>query len=191
MKIYLLVRSWLVLKRAGHISAGQFDRPAFCSYSPIISYHRSPGLSSVSNVKFLLRKCYESVTSSASWQPGVTGTRPHLYSRPAPYKSTREAGKAGSWQAGSCKLEPARLIIEHQAGSWAGQLEASCELESRASWETPRETAPPLASWNPHPTNAQRKERTPKILCREATLLPTQSGSWRSAGIGFSVSVRF
>lgn len=88
-------------------------------------------MSSFSNVKFLLRKCYESVTSSASWRakrPGVTGTRPHLYSRPAPYKSTREAGKAGSWQAGSCELEPARLIIERQAGSWGwpagGQLRA-------------------------------------------------------------------
>lgn len=69
-----------------------------------------------------------------------------------------------------------------------GQLR---ELENQASWETPRETTPPLASWNTHPTNASRKERTPKILCREATLLPTQSGSWRSTDIGFSVSVRF
>lgn len=167
-----------------------FDRPAFCPTPPL--YHTTEVLACQASQ--MLNFCYESVTSSAPWRirrPGVTGTRPHLYNRPAPYKSTREAGSWDFKVLASWKLEPARLIIEHQAGSWAGQLEASCELENRASWETPRETAPPLASWNIHPTNASQKERTPKILCRAATLLLIQSGSWRSTGIGFSVSVRF
>ena len=105
-------------------------------YSPIISYHESPGLSSPSNVKFLLQMYYESVTiyyisvtevlrtrnTSAPYPtigPGYSvgklqaGTGPPIVLQAASWKSWKV--RLG-WPAGSCVGE----LGNHPHQSWKG-----------------------------------------------------------------------
>lgn len=106
--------------RLSHFSVGKSGRPEYVPailfwpaspprpYSPIISYHESPGLSSPSNVKFLLQICYESVTT---YYISVTEVL-HTCNTSVPYPTIGPGYSVGELQAGT---GPPIVL---QAASW-------------------------------------------------------------------------
>lgn len=138
-------------------------------YSPIISYHESPGLSSPSNVKFLLQMCYESVTI---YYISVTEVL-HTCNMSVPCPTIGPGYSVGKLQAGtgpplipqaaSWKSWKARLKTRRPAGYCIQTGLASWKLRRRAEKSTTPKldgmSIPAATSWN----NAHQKSYCGKL----------------------------